>query len=155
MKMKVLSTGSLQRKYTRTLDTSYSGNINIKSKYFQVWEYGKHDYSVLHKSVQFWEASCGKSWDRVCKVRGRSVRLQVTQIPDVWIHDQLYPETQTFAGNLHEEQRPRELHNSSGGLTHSEVVTRVQNNNISFPLQMQSESLLFLDSFYPQSPSIG
>ena len=80
----------------------------------QVWEQREHDDPVLHQGLQLRQAGGGEGWDRVRKAGGRKIRLQTAQIPNVWIHDQLYPQTQTSAGKIHDEQCPRKLHNSPG-----------------------------------------
>ena len=52
--------------------------------------------------------------DGVREVRKRPLRLQNQPLSDVWIHDQLHPQAQTPAWEIHDEQRAGELHYPAG-----------------------------------------
>ena len=73
---------------------------------------------MFNQSLQLREAGRGEGWDRVRTVWEWSVRLQVTQKSDVWIHDQLHSQTQTSTRNIHEELCSRKLYNSSGNTSY-------------------------------------
>ncbi len=48
------------------------------------------------------------------KVRRRAAPVQAAPLPDVRVHDQLHPQVEAPAGEVHDEQRTRELYNTSG-----------------------------------------
>ena len=48
------------------------------------------------------------------QVRGWSAPVQAAPLPDVRVHDQLHPQAEAPAREVHDEQRPRELHHSPG-----------------------------------------
>lgn len=52
--------------------------------------------------------------DRVRPAGGRKVRLQDPPLANVRVHDQLYPQAQTPAGKIHDEQCSGKLYNSTG-----------------------------------------
>ena len=49
------------------------------------------------------------------QVRGWSAPVQAAPLPDVRVHDQLYPQAEAPAREVHDEQCPREFHNTAGG----------------------------------------
>jgi hypothetical protein len=48
------------------------------------------------------------------KVRRRAAPVQAAPLTDVRVHDQLHPQVEAPAGEVHDEQRTRELYNTSG-----------------------------------------
>ena len=64
--------------------------------------------------MQLRQAGCGEGGDRVCEVRGRALPLQDPQEPHVRVHDQLHPQAETSAREVHDEQRSGELHHPPG-----------------------------------------
>lgn len=52
--------------------------------------------------------------DGVRQVRKRPLRLQDQPLADVRVHDQLRPQAQASAGEVHDEQCAGELHHSAG-----------------------------------------
>ena len=81
---------------------------------FQLREHREHDDPVFDQSVQLREASGGEGGDGVRPVPGRALRLQAPQEPHVRVHDQLHPQAEEPAREVHDEQRARELHNPAG-----------------------------------------
>ena len=69
---------------------------------------------MLNQGVQLRQASRREAGDGVRKVRERAIRLQDPEVSDVWIHDQLHPQVEAPAREVHDEQRARKFHNSSG-----------------------------------------
>ena len=48
--------------------------------------------------------------DRICAIRERALLFSYSAIPNVRVHDQFHPEAKAPPGALHDEQRPRKLH---------------------------------------------
>jgi hypothetical protein len=60
------------------------------------------------------------------QVRGRTVPVQAAQVPHVRVHDQFHPQAEAPAGEVHDEQRSGELHNTSGLFTFFlHIITQV------------------------------
>lgn len=56
--------------------------------------------------------------DRICTFGRRKVCVPHPSVTHVWIYDQLHPQTQTPAGEIHDEQCTRELHHPTGVCLH-------------------------------------
>ena len=82
--------------------------------FLQVRKPREHDNPGVDKSLQLWEAGGGKGRNRVRSLSRRKIRLQARPQPNVRVHDQLHPEAQEPAGEVHDEQRAGELHHPSG-----------------------------------------
>jgi hypothetical protein len=78
---------------------------------------------VLNQGVQLRQAGCGEVGDGIRKVRERKVRLQDPEVAHVRVHDQLHTQTQTPAGKVHDEQRARKFHDSTGKLCYISLKT--------------------------------
>ncbi len=52
--------------------------------------------------------------DGVRPLRERPLRVQDPALPDVRVHDQLHPQAQAPPGEVHDEQRAGELHDTAG-----------------------------------------
>jgi hypothetical protein len=64
--------------------------------------------------VQLWQAGRREAGDRVLALREREIRLQDSGLANVRVHDQLYSQAEAPAGKVHDEQRARKLHHSTG-----------------------------------------
>lgn len=114
----------------------------------QHWE---HDDHCFNQSLFVWKAGGGesggkaalrtdRSWglksqpedltilcvcvcvaDRVRPFGGRKVCLQNPPFSNVWIHDQLYPQTETPTWKVHDEQRSWKLHYPPGNRNLSDL----------------------------------
>ena len=69
---------------------------------------------MLDEGVQLREAGRREGRDRVCAVRRRSVRVQDRPVAPLRVYDQLHPQAQAPAREIHDELGPRKLHNSTG-----------------------------------------
>jgi len=69
---------------------------------------------VLNQGVQLRQAGRREAGDGIRQVRERTVRLQDPEVAHVRVHDQLHPQVEAPAGEVHDEQRARKFHNSSG-----------------------------------------
>ena len=69
---------------------------------------------MFDQSVQLREAGRREGGDRVRQVRGRQVPLQAAPLPHVRVHDQLHPQAEAPAREVHDELSPGKLHNSTG-----------------------------------------
>jgi len=85
------------------------------SKRLQIRESREHGHPVLNQGVQLRQAGRREAGDGVRKVREREVRLQDPAIPDVRVHDQLHPQAEAPAREVHDEQRLGELYHTAGG----------------------------------------
>ena len=75
------------------------------------------------QSIWNWPYSGGgEGRDRIFAPRGRPVRLQAGPQPHVRVHGQLHQEAQEPAGEVHDEQRVGELHNSAGKFAHFRIL---------------------------------
>ena len=81
-----------------------------------------YDASKWNQLQSIWNwpySGGGEGWDGIFASRGRPVRLQAGPQPHVRVHGQLHQEAQEPAGEVHDEQRVGELHNSAGRFAHS------------------------------------
>ena len=69
---------------------------------------------MLHEGLQLRQAGGGEGGDWARQVWGREVRLQAAQISALRVHGQLHPQAEAPAGEVHDEQCPRELHDLTG-----------------------------------------
>ena len=72
---------------------------------FQIRECRKHDHPGFNQSLQLRQTSGGEGGDRVCSLSRWQICLQAGQKSNVRVHDQLHPQTQEPAGEIHDEQR--------------------------------------------------
>ena len=84
------------------------------TNFFQVRKSREHDNPSVDKGVQLWEAGGGEGGDGVRSISGRTIRLQARPQPHVRVHDQLHPQAEEPAGEVHDEQCARELHHTPG-----------------------------------------
>ena len=81
------------------------------------------EIKYLLQSIWNWPYSGGgEGWDGIFASRGRPVRLQAGPQPHVRVHGQLHQEAQEPAGEVHDEQRVGELHNSAGKFAHFRIL---------------------------------
>lgn len=60
--------------------------------------------------------------DGVSSIREWAIRVQNKPVADVWIYDQLHPQTETSTGEIHDEQCSGKLHHFTG-MSYSTVNT--------------------------------
>ena len=84
-----------------------------------------YDASKWNQLQSIWNwphSGGGEGRDRIFAPRGRPVRLQAGPQPHVRVHGQLHQEAQEPAGEVHDEQRVGELHNSAGKFAHFPIL---------------------------------
>ena len=82
--------------------------------YIQVREQRTDDDPELDKGVQLRQAGRRKAGDGVRAIRERALRVQDPGLADVRVHDQLHLQAQEPPRDIHEGQRPGELHHPAG-----------------------------------------
>lgn len=71
---------------------------------------------MFDESVLLRKTSGGEGGDKTRHVRKWQVRLSYQSFTHVRVHDQFYSQTEASARKVHDEQRSRELHHTSGTL---------------------------------------
>lgn len=69
---------------------------------------------MFDEGLFLWQAGSGEGGDGIPATGERTVRVQDTAVAHVRVHDQLHPQAQAFAREVHDEQRVGELYHSAG-----------------------------------------